>query len=84
MMKLKFLIALFIGFFLAIKILMKYFSYIPSYNGDPFTEDGVMWSFNFFFHNKTLKRFFFFACRGLPKSQSIELSSEQLWGDGDD
>nr|CAD2184285.1 unnamed protein product [Meloidogyne enterolobii] len=41
------------------------YSYIPQYCGDPFTEDGCIWSFNFFFFNKTLKRFLFFASRAL-------------------
>lgn len=62
----------------------KCFSYLPSYSGDPFTEDGCIWSFNYLFHNKILKRFLFFACRGLPKSKNMDLSSEQLWGAGED
>uniref|UniRef100_A0A915EJJ4 Repressor of RNA polymerase III transcription MAF1 homolog n=1 Tax=Ditylenchus dipsaci TaxID=166011 RepID=A0A915EJJ4_9BILA len=42
------------------------YSYIPSYGGDPFTDDGCIWSFNYLFYNKSLKRFLFFACRALP------------------
>lgn len=55
------------------------YSYIPDYNSDPFTEDGCIWSFNYLFYNKSLKRFLFFACRAL-RSEQLNLSSEQLWG----
>ena len=56
----------------------KIYSYIPHYSGDPFTEDGCIWSFNFLFFNKVLKRFLFFACRALskelpPSSHFLEL-----------
>lgn len=40
------------------------YSYITDYNDkNPFTEDGCMWSFNYLFYNKQLRRFFLFACR---------------------
>ncbi|KAI1730728.1 maf1 regulator domain-containing protein [Ditylenchus destructor] len=55
------------------------YSYIPDYNSDPFTEGGCIWSFNYLFYNKSLKRFLFFACRAL-RSDQLDLSSEQLWG----
>lgn len=39
---------------------------IYSYSGDamsdPFSEDGALWSFAYFFFNKKLKRILFFAC----------------------
>uniref|UniRef100_A0A914C4B8 Repressor of RNA polymerase III transcription MAF1 n=1 Tax=Acrobeloides nanus TaxID=290746 RepID=A0A914C4B8_9BILA len=41
------------------------YRYIPGYNNDPFTEDGCIWSFNYFFWNKNLKRCLFFSCRAL-------------------
>jgi hypothetical protein len=37
------------------------FSYIPDMEEDPFS-DGVLWSFNFFFFNKELKRILYFTC----------------------
>lgn len=36
--------------------------------GDPFADEGALWSFNFFFHNRRLKRIVYFACRGVSKS----------------
>ena len=41
--------------------------------GDPFGEKGSVWSFNYFFYNKKLKRILYFACRGLSKT-AVELS----------
>mmetsp|Transcript_1530 Transcript_1530/g.4163 ORF Transcript_1530/g.4163 Transcript_1530/m.4163 type:complete len:247 (-) Transcript_1530:579-1319(-) len=37
------------------------YQYIPDLEGDPFSE-GTLWSFNYFFFNKTLKRIVFFTC----------------------
>ena len=37
------------------------FSYVPDYDSDPFSE-GVLWSFNYFFFNKTLKRIVYLSC----------------------
>ncbi|KAL3120334.1 hypothetical protein niasHT_009262 [Heterodera trifolii] len=53
------------------------YSYIPRYSGDPFTEDGCIWQFNFLFFNKSLKRFLFFACRALRN----ELKGSELGTD---
>lgn len=39
------------------------YSYNPDLCSDPFGEDGCLWSFNYFFYNKKLKRIVFFACR---------------------
>ncbi|KFO76993.1 Repressor of RNA polymerase III transcription MAF1 [Cuculus canorus] len=46
-------------------------SYNPDLDSDPFGEDGSLWSFNYFFYNKRLKRIVFFTCRSIrsaPKS----------------
>lgn len=40
-------------------------SYNPDLDSDPFGEDGSLWSFNYFFHNKRLKRIVFFSCRSI-------------------
>jgi hypothetical protein len=46
------------------------YSYNPDLTSDPFGEDGSLWSFNYFFFNKKLKRIVLFTCRGLsPFSQ---------------
>jgi hypothetical protein len=42
-------------------------------DSDPFGEKGAVWSFNYFFYNKKLKRILYFSCRGLSKS-AVELS----------
>ncbi|XP_078435877.1 transcription regulator isoform X2 [Wolffia australiana] len=38
------------------------YSYNPDFDGNPFLEKGAMWSFNFFFYNKKLKRVASFRC----------------------
>lgn len=39
------------------------YSYNPDLSSDPYSEDGCLWSFNYFFYNKKLKRILFFTCR---------------------
>lgn len=41
------------------------YSYNPDLASDPFGEDGSLWSFNYFFYNKRLKRIVFFTCRSI-------------------
>ncbi|KYM94149.1 Repressor of RNA polymerase III transcription MAF1 like protein [Cyphomyrmex costatus] len=41
------------------------YSYNPDFASDPFGEDGCLWSFNYFFYNKKLKRIVFFTCRAI-------------------
>ncbi|CAL1679128.1 unnamed protein product [Lasius platythorax] len=41
------------------------YSYIPDFASDPFGEDGCLWSFNYLFHNKKLKRIVVFTCRAI-------------------
>ncbi|KAK0429256.1 hypothetical protein QR680_011276 [Steinernema hermaphroditum] len=58
------------------------YSYIPDYKTDPFSEDGCVWSFNYIFVNKNLKRILFMACRSLNNSDiahDLDVSAEQLW-----
>ena len=38
-------------------------SYRPDGTSDPFSESGIVWSFNFFFHNRKLRRVLFLTCR---------------------
>jgi len=48
------------------------FSYNPDLSCDPFSEDGSLWGFNYFFFNKKLKRIVLFTCRALsPFSHSL-------------
>lgn len=44
------------------------YSYNPDLDSDPYGEEGSLWSFNFFFYNKKLKRIVFFSCHGLSSS----------------
>jgi hypothetical protein len=39
------------------------YSYTPDLDSDPFATDGALWSFNYFFYNKKLKRILFFTYR---------------------
>lgn len=41
------------------------YSYNPDLASDPYGEDGCLWSFNYFFYNKRLKRIVFFTCRAV-------------------
>jgi len=38
------------------------YSYNPDLNSDPYGEEGCLWSFNYFFYNKKMKRNVFFTC----------------------
>ncbi|KAL6002809.1 hypothetical protein ACLOJK_023031 [Asimina triloba] len=38
------------------------YSYNPDSEGDPLLEKGAIWSFNFFFYNRKLKRVIGFRC----------------------
>ncbi|EGC38161.1 hypothetical protein DICPUDRAFT_93893 [Dictyostelium purpureum] len=56
------------------------YSYIPE-NGDPFTEAGVLYSFNYFFYNRSLKKIVFFKCRyisKLPILDNMDTNKEDL------
>lgn len=65
------------------------YSYNPDLSSDPFAEDGCIWSFNYFFYNKKLKRIVFFRCRassmnpysdsGLGADISMDDSGEMLF-----
>lgn len=49
-------------------------SYNPDLDSDPFGEEGSLWSFNYFFYNKKLKRIVFFTCRSVRSAQSHLIS----------
>uniref|UniRef100_A0A8C5FUI0 Repressor of RNA polymerase III transcription MAF1 homolog n=1 Tax=Gadus morhua TaxID=8049 RepID=A0A8C5FUI0_GADMO len=44
------------------------YSYNPDLDSDPFGEEGSLWSFNYFFYNKKLKRIVFLTCRSVSNS----------------
>ena len=39
------------------------YSYTPDLTMDPFVDDGCLWSFNYFFYNRKMKRVVLFTCR---------------------
>lgn len=48
-------------------------SYNPDLDSDPFGEEGSLWSFNYFFYNKKLKRIVFFTCRSVRSAYEHSL-----------
>ncbi|ORY08303.1 Maf1 regulator [Basidiobolus meristosporus CBS 931.73] len=41
------------------------YSYVPDNDSDPFADESSIWSFNYFFFNRKLKRILFFTCSSL-------------------
>ncbi|KAH9502669.1 RNA polymerase III-inhibiting protein maf1 [Bulinus truncatus] len=54
------------------------YSYNPDLSSDPFSEDGCIWSFNYFFYNVKLKRIVFFSCRATRNDHSDYDSSADI------
>ena len=52
------------------------YSYVPDNDEDPFS-DGSLWSFNFFFFNKDLKRICYFTCVSRSKNRRLLASVEE-------
>jgi hypothetical protein len=59
--------------------------------GDPFTDDGNLWSFNYFFYNKKLKRILYFTMHATSKTMldldsddelTMDESNDQIGGTG--
>lgn len=50
------------------------FSYIPDLDNDPFSTPSNLWSFNYFFYNKSEKKMVFFTC-ACRKNNRIEDSA---------
>lgn len=51
-------------------------SYRPDGTSDPFSESGIIWSFNFFFYNRKLRRILFLTCRADGKNSSNDEDDE--------
>ncbi|KAF0289988.1 Repressor of RNA polymerase III transcription MAF1 [Amphibalanus amphitrite] len=47
------------------------YRYNPDLQSDPFGEDGCLWSFNYFFYNKKMKRIVFFTCRAISVNYNM-------------
>lgn len=55
------------------------YSYNPDLNSDPYCEEGALWSFNYFFYNKKLKRILFFSCSATsPSAETGELLEDEF------
>eukprot|EP01118_Nematostelium_gracile_P013730 TRINITY_DN5219_c0_g1_i2.p1 TRINITY_DN5219_c0_g1~~TRINITY_DN5219_c0_g1_i2.p1 ORF type:complete len:120 (-),score=27.46 TRINITY_DN5219_c0_g1_i2:9-368(-) len=48
------------------------YSFIPDEDSDPYAEPGNIWSFNYFFYNKKLKRILLFSSHLVSKSVFAE------------
>ncbi|KAJ2759023.1 RNA polymerase III-inhibiting protein maf1 [Coemansia nantahalensis] len=59
------------------------YSYTPDAESDPYEDEGPVWSFNYFFFNKNLKRILFFTCRCISNLDELENASDQelVFGD---
>mmetsp|Transcript_5214 Transcript_5214/g.23281 ORF Transcript_5214/g.23281 Transcript_5214/m.23281 type:complete len:237 (+) Transcript_5214:184-894(+) len=44
------------------------YTYRAVAEGDPFTDEANLWSFNYFFYSKKLKRILYFSCRAVSKT----------------
>ncbi|KAJ2303354.1 RNA polymerase III-inhibiting protein maf1 [Coemansia sp. RSA 2706] len=59
------------------------YSYMPNAEDDPHEAEGPVWSFNYFFFNRSLKRIVFFTCRCISNLDELEYTSDQelVFGD---
>lgn len=57
------------------------YSYKAVSEGDPFTDEGSLWAFNYFFYNKKLKRILYFTTHATSKTAG---SSDEGLEDDDD
>eukprot|EP00096_Caligus_rogercresseyi_P003597 TRINITY_DN1685_c0_g1_i11.p1 TRINITY_DN1685_c0_g1~~TRINITY_DN1685_c0_g1_i11.p1 ORF type:complete len:240 (-),score=71.83 TRINITY_DN1685_c0_g1_i11:972-1691(-) len=48
------------------------YSYNPDLASDPFGEEGCLWSFNYFFYNRKMKRIVLFVCRASSNGSIYE------------
>jgi len=62
------------------------YTYRAQLEGDPFTEEGNLWSFTVFFYNKKLKRILCYSCHATSRSaneQDDDMGSDMELQDGD-
>ncbi|XP_043499381.1 repressor of RNA polymerase III transcription MAF1 homolog [Polistes fuscatus] len=62
------------------------YSYNPDFASDPFGEYGCLWSFNYFFYNKKMKRIVIFTCRAINYLYVLDagISSDFLMDEEDE
>ncbi|GAX83091.1 hypothetical protein CEUSTIGMA_g10517.t1 [Chlamydomonas eustigma] len=54
------------------------YSYRSNMENDPFGETACVWSFNYFFYNKKLKRILYLSCRAKSRASAEEEESETV------
>jgi len=59
------------------------YSYNPN-ESDPFGEDGHIWSFNYFFYNKKLKRILYFSAKAKARSAASTVDEEEAYNTYED
>ncbi|ORY02108.1 repressor of RNA polymerase III transcription MAF1 [Basidiobolus meristosporus CBS 931.73] len=59
------------------------YSYIPDDDSDPYADEGSIWSFNYFFFNRKLKRILFFTCSNLSYQGPIREDDDMSESDSD-
>ncbi|KAJ7365016.1 RNA polymerase III-inhibiting protein maf1 [Desmophyllum pertusum] len=52
--------------------------YNPDLDSDPYGEEGSLWSFNYFFYNKKMKRIMFFTCRATRSDEDEQFEMEPM------
>ena len=64
------------------------YSYLPDLVADPFSQNGTLWSFNFFFYNRKTRKILFFRCtcasKGMDASSSSDSENGMYLQDSDD
>jgi hypothetical protein len=60
------------------------YSYKSDLESDPFGEQGSVWSFNYFFYNRKLKRILYISCRGISKTAATLSTSQSAQYNSDD
>lgn len=58
------------------------YTLITEPESDPFAEDGNVWSFNYFFCNKKVKRILLFTCRAQTKGAAMLSQSSRAYDNG--
>jgi hypothetical protein len=56
------------------------YSYVPEEDG-PFSEESTLWTLNYFFFNKVLKRILFFICHARSKHLTVLMDAQQYAAD---
>lgn len=61
------------------------YSYTPDLTSDPFSDDGCLWSFNYFFLGRRIGRVVFFTCRVLNPLHAVDSGvGSDFTGDDED